>query len=216
MFAEIQSLSGFDYHTYHWHKHTCLHTFIVYSDVDAVPWLFIGQLSLFTWSTFCRLFSLPCLIIMAFFGLIAASMLAGCRLYLIYACFTPVMSCQHADISFVHNILAICRSYFVITCLIPFHFGPMQVYIFYVFVHILSVHVLYAVLVQVISRLYMPYTSDELHHTGWNACSSCYDDPSKTRDKMIMPCLDGDRVYVVDMGVDPREPRLYKVRCKDI
>ncbi|PVD32695.1 hypothetical protein C0Q70_08140, partial [Pomacea canaliculata] len=60
----------------------------------------------------------------------------------------------------------------------------------------------------VISRLYMPYTSDELHHTGWNACSSCYDDPSKTRDKMIMPCLDGDRVYVVDMGVDPREPRL--------
>ncbi|PVD32694.1 hypothetical protein C0Q70_08139 [Pomacea canaliculata] len=64
---------------------------------------------------------------------------------------------------------------------------------------------------QVISRLYMPYTSDEmLHHTGWNACSSCYDDQQDTRQN-DNACLDGDRVYVVDMGVDPREPRLYKV-----
>lgn len=64
---------------------------------------------------------------------------------------------------------------------------------------------------KVIHRLYIPYTSDELHHTGWNACSSCHDDLSKARDKMIMPCLDGDRIYVVDMGTDPREPRLFKV-----
>merc|ERR1711862_794055 len=27
---------------------------------------------------------------------------------------------------------------------------------------------------QVISRLHFPYIGDEVHHTGWNACSSCY------------------------------------------
>ena len=67
--------------------------------------------------------------------------------------------------------------------------------------------------VQVIHRLYIPYPSDELHHSGWNACSSCHDDPSKARDKLILPCLDGDRIYIVDMGKDPREPRLHKVQC---
>ena len=69
-------------------------------------------------------------------------------------------------------------------------------------------------LLQVIHRLYIPYPTDELHHSGWNACSSCHDDPSKARDKLILPCLDGDRIYIVDMGKDPREPRLHKVSCR--
>ncbi|MRA75842.1 selenium-binding protein, partial [Bacillus thuringiensis] len=34
---------------------------------------------------------------------------------------------------------------------------------------------------QVIHRLEMPHSGDELHHTGWNACSSCYDDASCSR-----------------------------------
>jgi methanethiol oxidase len=29
---------------------------------------------------------------------------------------------------------------------------------------------------QVISRTPVPNTGDELHHFGWNACSSCHDD----------------------------------------
>ena len=29
---------------------------------------------------------------------------------------------------------------------------------------------------KVISRLEMPGIGDELHHMGWNACSSCYSD----------------------------------------
>ncbi|KAK7090888.1 methanethiol oxidase-like [Littorina saxatilis] len=64
---------------------------------------------------------------------------------------------------------------------------------------------------KVIHRLYIPYASDELHHSGWNACSSCHGDASKARDKLILPCLDGDRIYIVDMGKDPREPRMHKI-----
>ena len=33
----------------------------------------------------------------------------------------------------------------------------------------------------VIARTEMPQIGDELHHSGWNACSSCHDDESKTR-----------------------------------
>ena len=34
---------------------------------------------------------------------------------------------------------------------------------------------------QVIHRLEMPGIGDELHHMGWNACSSCHDDASMSR-----------------------------------
>ncbi|KAL8612332.1 Methanethiol oxidase [Nucella lapillus] len=64
---------------------------------------------------------------------------------------------------------------------------------------------------KVIHRLHIPYPTDELHHSGWNACSSCHDDPTRARDKLILPCLDGDRIYIVDVGKEPREPRLHKV-----
>jgi len=61
----------------------------------------------------------------------------------------------------------------------------------------------------VISRLHMPHNNDELHHMGWNTCSSCYGDPSKVRDKLIVPALGSGRIYVVDIS-DPREPKLFK------
>ena len=57
----------------------------------------------------------------------------------------------------------------------------------------------------------MPAIGDELHHSGWNVCSSCHGDESKKRDKLILPCLGSDRVYAVDTGTDPRAPRLHKV-----
>ncbi|CAN7979801.1 unnamed protein product [Ixodes pacificus] len=57
----------------------------------------------------------------------------------------------------------------------------------------------------------MPHTGDELHHMNWNTCSSCYGNPSKRRDKLVLPCLNSDRIYVVDVGQDPRAPRLFKV-----
>src|SRR5690606_12235949 len=34
---------------------------------------------------------------------------------------------------------------------------------------------------QVIHRTYMPNVGDELHHSGWNACSSCHGDAGKAR-----------------------------------
>ena len=67
-------------------------------------------------------------------------------------------------------------------------------------------------MLQVIHRLPMPYLGDELHHTGWNACSSCCDDPTKVRNKLILPCIGSDRVYVVDVGTNPHAPTLYKVK----
>uniref|UniRef100_A0A8C1SG58 Methanethiol oxidase n=1 Tax=Cyprinus carpio TaxID=7962 RepID=A0A8C1SG58_CYPCA len=64
---------------------------------------------------------------------------------------------------------------------------------------------------KVIHRLPMPNLKDELHHSGWNACSSCYDDPSKRRNRLILPSLMSSRIYVVDVGTDPRAPRLHKI-----
>ena len=34
---------------------------------------------------------------------------------------------------------------------------------------------------QVIARTPMPNVGDELHHVGWNACSSCHGDTTKSR-----------------------------------
>ncbi|KAK1329050.1 hypothetical protein QTO34_011221 [Cnephaeus nilssonii] len=39
---------------------------------------------------------------------------------------------------------------------------------------------------QVIHRLPMPHLKDELHHSGWNTCSSCYGDSSKSRSKLVI------------------------------
>lgn len=63
----------------------------------------------------------------------------------------------------------------------------------------------------VIHRLVLPYVGDEIHHTGWNACSSCYDDPTRSRNRLILPTLGSDRVYVVDVTSDPRAPRIHKI-----
>ena len=57
----------------------------------------------------------------------------------------------------------------------------------------------------------MLHNGDELHHSGWNACSSCHDCPSVARDKLILPCLGSDRVYIVDMSCDPKAPKMHKV-----
>ncbi|PAA85915.1 hypothetical protein BOX15_Mlig014905g2 [Macrostomum lignano] len=63
----------------------------------------------------------------------------------------------------------------------------------------------------VIGRCYMPHNGDELHHSGWNVCSSCHGDCSVVRDKMILPCLKSDRIYVVNVGGDCE--RAPKVHC---
>jgi len=64
---------------------------------------------------------------------------------------------------------------------------------------------------KVIHRLNLPYLADEVHHTGWNACSSCHDDESKVRNRLIMPCINSSRIYVIDTGTDIRSPRLFRI-----
>nr|DBA13845.1 TPA: hypothetical protein GDO54_004879 [Pyxicephalus adspersus] len=64
---------------------------------------------------------------------------------------------------------------------------------------------------QVIHRLPMPNANDELHHSGWNTCSSCYGDCTKVRDKLILPCLISSRIYVVDVGTNRLAPSIHKV-----
>lgn len=64
---------------------------------------------------------------------------------------------------------------------------------------------------QVIHRLSMKYAGDEIHHSGWNACSSCHDDSSRKRNRLILPSVMTSTVYVVDTGSDPRAPTMHKV-----
>ncbi|KAK9915575.1 hypothetical protein WJX75_001008 [Coccomyxa subellipsoidea] len=64
---------------------------------------------------------------------------------------------------------------------------------------------------QVIHRLPMPYKGDELHHSGWNACSSCHSDSTRSRSLLVLPALGTGRVYGVDVASDPRAPSLAKI-----
>lgn len=64
---------------------------------------------------------------------------------------------------------------------------------------------------KVIHRLPMPYVGDELHHSGWNTCSSCHGDCSKKRNRLILPALVSSRVYIIDTGSNPKAPSIFKV-----
>jgi selenium-binding protein 1 len=69
---------------------------------------------------------------------------------------------------------------------------------------------------QVVHRLPMPHVGDELHHFGWNACSSCHGDPTKSRRYLVLPGLRSSRIHIVDVA-DPKSPKLHKViEGKDI
>jgi selenium-binding protein 1 len=63
---------------------------------------------------------------------------------------------------------------------------------------------------QVIHRLPMPYLDDELHHFGWNTCSSCHGDENKSRRFLVIPGLRSSRIYIVDT-IDPRAPKLHHI-----
>lgn len=62
----------------------------------------------------------------------------------------------------------------------------------------------------VIHRTPMPNVGDELHHFGWNACSSCHGDESRSRRFLIIPGFRSGRIHVLDTA-DERAPRLHKV-----
>ncbi|MGH7202741.1 MAG: selenium-binding protein SBP56-related protein, partial [Planctomycetaceae bacterium] len=63
---------------------------------------------------------------------------------------------------------------------------------------------------RVIHRLEMPNVGDELHHFGWNACSSCRADGVAMRRYLLIPGLRSGRIHVADVS-DPSAPRLHTV-----
>jgi len=63
---------------------------------------------------------------------------------------------------------------------------------------------------EIISRLEMPNVGDELHHMGWNACSSCHTDGSLSRRFLIIPGVRSNDFHIVDTASDPRNPSLFK------
>jgi selenium-binding protein 1 len=68
---------------------------------------------------------------------------------------------------------------------------------------------------QVVGHVSMPNTGDELHHFGWNACSSALcpyaPHPHIERRYLIVPGLRSSRMHIIDTKPDPREPRIVKV-----
>jgi len=61
----------------------------------------------------------------------------------------------------------------------------------------------------------MPNVGDELHHFGWNACSSALcpwaAHPHVERRYFLVPGLRSSRIHIVDVKDDPRQPKLTKV-----
>ena len=49
---------------------------------------------------------------------------------------------------------------------------------------------------QVIHRLEMPGIGDELHHMGWNACSSCHGNEKMTRKYLLVPGVRSNNISV--------------------
>src|SRR5512140_3565433 len=68
---------------------------------------------------------------------------------------------------------------------------------------------------QVVGRLPMPQAGDELHHFGWNACSSALcpyaPHPHVERRYLVVPGLRSSRIHIIDTKPDPRNPKVVKV-----
>jgi selenium-binding protein 1 len=66
-----------------------------------------------------------------------------------------------------------------------------------------------------VGRTDLPNVGDELHHFGWNACSSslCPSAPHAHLERryLVVPGLNSSRVYILDTKPDPRAPKIVKV-----
>ena len=68
---------------------------------------------------------------------------------------------------------------------------------------------------RLVGQVDMPNAGDELHHFGWNACSSCLcpysPHPHMERRYLVVPGLRSSRIHILDTKPNPREPKLAKV-----
>jgi len=67
---------------------------------------------------------------------------------------------------------------------------------------------------RLVGQVDMPSPGDELHHFGWNACSShlCPWSPHAHAERryLIAPGINSSRIHVIDTKSDPRRPELVK------
>ena len=68
---------------------------------------------------------------------------------------------------------------------------------------------------QIVGQVEMPRAGDELHHFGWNACSSALcpyaPHPHTERRYLVVPGLRSSRIHILDTKPNPREPEIVKV-----
>src|SRR5215469_11247177 len=67
----------------------------------------------------------------------------------------------------------------------------------------------------ILGSVEMPSLGDELHHFGWNACSSCLcpnaPHPHVERRYLVVPGLRSSRMHIIDTKPDPKNPKVVKV-----
>jgi len=67
----------------------------------------------------------------------------------------------------------------------------------------------------IVGRTAMPNTGDELHHFGWNACSSCLcpnaPHPHVERRYLVVPGLRSSRLHILDTKPAPKKPEIVRV-----
>ncbi len=68
---------------------------------------------------------------------------------------------------------------------------------------------------KIVGNVEMPNVGDELHHFGWNACSSCLcpnaPHPHAERRYLVVPGLRSSRIHILDTKPDPKKPKIVKV-----
>src|SRR5438045_9253726 len=68
---------------------------------------------------------------------------------------------------------------------------------------------------QRVGEVKMPKFGDELHHFGWNACSSALcpyaPHPHVERRYLVVPGLRSSRIHIIDTKPNPRKPKIVKV-----
>jgi selenium-binding protein 1 len=68
---------------------------------------------------------------------------------------------------------------------------------------------------KIIGKVEMSQPGDELHHFGWNACSSALcpyaPHPHIERRYLVVPGLRSSRIYIIDTKPDPTKPQIVKI-----
>uniref|UniRef100_A0AC34QKV2 Selenium-binding protein n=2 Tax=Panagrolaimus sp. JU765 TaxID=591449 RepID=A0AC34QKV2_9BILA len=65
-----------------------------------------------------------------------------------------------------------------------------------------------------VSTVIMPNKGDEVHHMGWNACSSCFGCANVKRSHLVLPCLNSSRIYLINV-LDPVNPKIDRIVEKE-